>query len=217
MLIPSPGISQPEYRAAVRASANIVWFCTSYRPNCPIAESTREEFNVSTTVDSFPQSENTGEGRENFNVNVDTTMNPFSESSMAILESEEFNPPVYASSEESTFHSPELSAIEESSIYESVPCPEAEPSNTALTFSIMEGATNRGKRKLIDSYGYSYNVKRQRVKATDWQCTVRPLVRNKEEFLFIACVSVFLSANQSTFFSRETVAWPPLFNDRTVI
>ena len=213
MLIPSPGISQPEYRAAVRASANIVWFCTSCRPNCPIAESTRKEFNVNTTVDSFPQSENTGEGRENFNVKVDTTMNPFSESSMAILESEEFNPPVYASFEESTFHSPKLSAIEESSIYESVPCPEAEPSNTALTFSIVEGATNRGKRKLIDSY----DVKRQRVKATDWQCTVRPLVRYKEEFLFIACVSVFLSANQSIFFSRETVAWPPLFNDRTVI
>mgnify|MGYP000132113878 FL=1 len=144
MLIPSPGISQPEYRAAVRASANIVWFCTSCRPNCLIAESTRKEFNVNTTVDSFPQSENTGEGRENFNVNVDTTMNPFSESSMAILESEEFNPPVYASSEESTFHSPELSAIEESYIYESVPCPEAEPSNTALTFSIVEGATNKG-------------------------------------------------------------------------
>ena len=105
-------------------------------------------------MDSFPESENTGEGRENFNVDVNTTMNLF-------LESEEFNPPVYASSEESTFHSPELSAIEESSIYESVPCPEAEPSNTALTFSIVEGATNKGKRKLIDSYGYSYNVKRQ--------------------------------------------------------
>ena len=154
MLIPSPGISQPEYRAAVQASANIVWFCTSCRPDCPIAESTREEFDFSATVDSFPESENTGEGRENFNVNVNTTMNLF-------LESDEFNPPVYASSEESTFHSPELSAIEESSIYESVPCPEAEPSNTALTFSIVEGATNKGKRKLIDSYGYSYNVKRQ--------------------------------------------------------
>ena len=123
-------------------------------------------------MDSFPESENTGDGRENFN--VDTTINPFSESSMVILESEEFNPPVYASSDESTFHSPELSAIEESSIYESVPCPEAEPSNTALTFSIVEGATNKGKRKLNDSCGYSYNVKRQRVKATDWQCTVRP-------------------------------------------
>lgn len=201
MLFPSPGISQPEYRAAVRAGANIVWFCTSCRPDCPIAESTREEFNVSATaVDSFPESENTGEGRENFN--VESTMNPFSESSMAILESEEFNPPVYAASDESTFHSPEFSAIEESSIYESVPCPEAEPSNTALTFSIVEGATNKGKRKLIDSYGYSYNVKRQRVKATDWQCTVRPLVRNKEEFLFIACVSVFLSANQFFFLGK---------------
>ena len=70
MQIPSPGISQPEYCAAVRAGANIVWFCTSCRPDCPIAESTREEFNVSATVDSFPESDNTGEGRDAF-VNKD--------------------------------------------------------------------------------------------------------------------------------------------------
>lgn len=42
-----------------------------------------------------------------------------------------------------------------------------------LTFQIMEGASERGKRKLIDSCGFSYNVKRQRLEATDWQCTVR--------------------------------------------
>ena len=41
---------------------------------------------------------------------------------------------------------------------------------------LMEGASERGKRKLIDSNGFSYNVKRQRLEATDWQCTVRPTV-----------------------------------------
>ena len=78
-------------------------------------------------MDSFPESENIREGRENFKVN--TSM---SESSMAILESEEFNPPVNASSEESTFYPPKLPAIEELSIYE------AEPSNLPLTLSIVE-------------------------------------------------------------------------------
>jgi len=48
----------------------------------------------------------------------------------------------------------------------------------------VEGASERGKRKLIDSWGYSYNVKRQHVKATDWQCTVRPMVRNFLSIIF---------------------------------
>lgn len=66
--------------------------------------------------------------------------------------------------------------IEESSIEEPVPVL-VEPVNQTLVFEIVEGGSERGKRKLIDSCGYSYNVKRQRVSATDWQCTVRKMVR----------------------------------------
>ena len=57
------GISQQQYRAAVRAGAEIVWFCPPCRPD-PVAESSR----VSGECDVFDQS--------NY-----------------ILESEEFNPP----------------------------------------------------------------------------------------------------------------------------
>lgn len=78
-------------------------------------------------------------------------MDPFSKRFMAILESEEFNPSVNASSEEYAFHSQELLAIDESSIYEPVPCPKAESSNPSLTFSIEEGAPNKGKPNLIES------------------------------------------------------------------
>lgn len=57
------GISQQQYRAAVRAGAEILWFCPPCRPD-PVAESSR----VSGEFDIFDQS--------NY-----------------ILESEEFNPP----------------------------------------------------------------------------------------------------------------------------
>ncbi len=45
---------------------------------------------------------------------------------------------------------------------------------TAVTYSLVENGTKRRGTKLIDSNGYSYNVKRRRVNATNWQCTVRP-------------------------------------------
>ncbi|RMX42655.1 hypothetical protein pdam_00025172 [Pocillopora damicornis] len=45
-----------------------------------------------------------------------------------------------------------------------------------LTFTIIDDATLKRKRKLVDNDGYTYNVKRQCVGATHWQCTVRPKV-----------------------------------------
>ena len=72
------GISQQEYRAAVRAGADIVWFC----PLCPVAESSRISM---------------------------------AESSADILESEEFNPPLSDSLDQSTIYGPPAQpAIEES-------------------------------------------------------------------------------------------------------
>ena len=45
-----------------------------------------------------------------------------------------------------------------------------------LTFSVVDDATLKRKRKLVDNDGYTYNVKRQCVNTTHWQCTVRPKV-----------------------------------------
>ena len=53
-----------------------------------------------------------------------------------------------------------------------------EPVNQLLTFKIVDSASKRGKRKLIDSSGYGYNEKRQHIIATDWQCIVWPIARN---------------------------------------
>lgn len=43
-----------------------------------------------------------------------------------------------------------------------------------VTYQILEQGTRRARAKLIDSNGYTYNVKSQSPKATYWQCTVRP-------------------------------------------
>ena len=42
-----------------------------------------------------------------------------------------------------------------------------------LTYKIVEQSTKRGWQKLIDSGGYTYDVRRRRGDATDWQCTIR--------------------------------------------
>ena len=43
-----------------------------------------------------------------------------------------------------------------------------------ITYQLVEAGTQRAKTKLVDSDGYSYNVKLRRANATYWQCTVRP-------------------------------------------
>ena len=36
---------------------------------------------------------------------------------------------------------------------------DVEPAADVLTFTIVESGTQKGKRKLVDSHGYTYNVK----------------------------------------------------------
>ena len=43
-----------------------------------------------------------------------------------------------------------------------------------VTYQQIERGTERPKMKLVDSDGYSYNVKQKRARVTYWQCTVRP-------------------------------------------
>ena len=89
--------------------------------------------------------------------------NQNSESAVGIEGSTVHEPPIQPTIDESTIEGPTPQAVEEV--------------DQPLTFQIMESASERGKRKLIDSNGFSYNVKRQRLEATDWQCTVRLTVR----------------------------------------
>jgi hypothetical protein len=43
-----------------------------------------------------------------------------------------------------------------------------------VQYQIVEEGTNRRKVKLVDSLGYSYNVKERGKSTVYWQCTVRP-------------------------------------------
>lgn len=43
----------------------------------------------------------------------------------------------------------------------------------AITFQLVDAGTQLAKTKLVDSDGYSYNVKLRRANAIYWQCTVR--------------------------------------------
>lgn len=45
-----------------------------------------------------------------------------------------------------------------------------------VSFQLFEEGTKRGRSKLIDSLGYTYNIKLRRPNVTYWQCTVRPKV-----------------------------------------
>ena len=77
-----------------------------------------------------------------------------SESAVGIEGSTVHEPPIQPTIDESTIEGPTPQAVEEV--------------DQPLTFQIMEGASEGGKRKLIDSNGFSYNVKRERLEATDW-------------------------------------------------
>ncbi|KAJ7387684.1 hypothetical protein OS493_001024 [Desmophyllum pertusum] len=46
-------------------------------------------------------------------------------------------------------------------------------SSLKLTYEIVRQSTKRGRPKLIDSQGYTYNIQRLRGVVTDWQCSVR--------------------------------------------
>ena len=136
------GITQAEYREAVRSENQIDWRCTTcsdastiYEPpaaaSSPIADVSVRSADESSLVDQAAAS------------------SPIADVSV-------------------------LSA-DESSLLDPAPGP-VEPEPFRLGFTIVEDSTLRRKRKLIDNAGYTYNVKRQRPNATDWQCTVRPKV-----------------------------------------
>ena len=48
------------------------------------------------------------------------------------------------------------------------------PNIQHVTYQLVEEGSKRRKTKLLDSLGYSYNVRSKRSYATYWQCVVRP-------------------------------------------
>ena len=63
--------------------------------------------------------------------------------------------------------------LNESSIINPPALVEEHDAPTAVTFKLIPDATSKGRPKLVDSRGYSYNIRRRRPNAVDWQCTIR--------------------------------------------
>lgn len=63
--------------------------------------------------------------------------------------------------------------LDESSIIDPPALVEEHDAPTAVTFKLIPDATSKGRPKLVDSRGYSYNIRRRRPNAVDWQCTIR--------------------------------------------
>lgn len=60
----------------------------------------------------------------------------------------------------------------ESSLHD--PTPGEQPSSFAITYKIAENCSKRGRPKLIDSQGYTYNLQTTQGLVTDWQCSTGP-------------------------------------------
>ena len=62
--------------------------------------------------------------------------------------------------------------VEESSLND--PTPVIVPGPLHMTYTVVPSGTKRGKDKLIDTLGYTYNLFRKSSEySKDWQCTVR--------------------------------------------
>ena len=67
--------------------------------------------------------------------------------------------------------------VEESSVIDEEPDVSIHH-DSQVTYELVEKSSQRMKDKLIDSLGYTYNVKRRRGTCVYWQCTVRNRVTN---------------------------------------
>ena len=152
------GISRVDYRAAVQPDAELQWQCSQCYDAVPLTSTWLEE---------------------------SASLQISDPSASTMVENETVAPeplPAVLVEEESTVYDPST-VHQESSIAD--PPPHAEMTRQApVTYQIASNI--KGKRKLIDSDGYSYNVKRQRGEATDWQCIVRPKVNVINDVIMVS-------------------------------
>ena len=67
-----------------------------------------------------------------------------------------------------------------------------------LEFEIVDDSSKRGRPKLVDNRGYSYNIQRRRGENTDWQCTVRPKVYNYILFIMLTIYYELITRESET-------------------
>ena len=160
------GVSQQRYRDAVKTGDGINWRCVGCTISdlVPVAESTRvdNEDSLMSFMRLTPPGSLILEVRDDPEENAtddaalgDTVDQPELESERSI--SYEIPPQI------------EESSIEEPVILDNM----IDFQPPSITYEIVDTCTKRGQRKLFDSCGYSYTIKRRRDTETDWTCSIR--------------------------------------------
>lgn len=141
------GISLADYREAVQTDSPIDWRCAECMSESllPVAESTPVDFVANSVLES--------------DIDEPTADEPVPDSVAA------------DSSDSESVRDPAV--LDESSIIDPPALVEEHDAPTAVTFKLIPDATSKGRPKLVDSRGYSYNIRRRRPNAVDWQCTIR--------------------------------------------
>ena len=156
------GISQRVYREAVKSGQAIDWHCSlCFEVPQLNAEPDFESTRLDEVLETLPCASTRGsEDLFPEHASESARLQEHSETSSVTRASEVLIPDC----EESSIEEPD---IVDCSIDD---CP------PTIAYEVIEDSTKRGKHKLADNRGYTYNVKRQRLNATDWQCTVKPKV-----------------------------------------
>lgn len=142
--------------AAVKSRPSIDWGCNSCSCN---GEQTTAAMELELSAQDPPLQDTEGEGQ--------------STSQMGLESGEDASLQNIKSEEQATSPTELKSSIEAPSLQGIDSEKQATPP-VLVSYQLFEEGTKRGKLKLIDSQGYTYNIKMRRPKATYWQCTVRP-------------------------------------------
>ncbi|XP_065928228.1 uncharacterized protein [Magallana gigas] len=178
------------------------WVCSECSKDVPIHESTRMEASVSSSAqisisedtptepipmepDSTPaedtplemESSETGDDDQPEPDSTPTEPTPLEMESSETEIGEQPEPDSTPTEPDSTFNINEdfiiPEQLQENSLIEDAIGPVV-PDNTPVTYSVEEETSQRGKKKLLTSDGFSFTVRLQRGESTYWWCSVRP-------------------------------------------
>lgn len=160
------GVSQQQYRAAVRNEVDLDWRCKHCCISIqavPIAESTRlsEAASVAEAA-SVPETAPGPEAAPGSSI-ADAASIPEAASSLEVASGPEFG----------SFEIPV--SMDEESMEDAIPGNVVtDEQQQPVRFEIIESASQRGKRKLVESSGYTYTVKRRYDEENAvWRCSCR--------------------------------------------
>ncbi|KAK3108588.1 hypothetical protein FSP39_011475 [Pinctada imbricata] len=153
------GITRGDYRLALRNHADLQYCCClCANSSTPDAESTRMDI---TTQDDTPATNPDPDATVPYTEPEPDATIPYAEtttqSSFDLTNRQSIDVPTNVFENSISDDSVDVSTTQE----------------TAITYQIVETGTQRAKRKLVSSDGFSYTFKRQYQSSTHWRCSIR--------------------------------------------